>query len=331
MKRKSLRNTAFALFASILLTSCATDNELIAPPVVTTFRLGMDTQTRAAQALNPTQYPTKLYLYKATADAMGETYYAFDHCTDVSSQTVTLENLEQNNRYKAVFLSIPAKQTPALPEFTETQQPYEKAQAEYIHQPANNQQPETDNDLFRSIVDFTASPGTGTQNAVLTRQNGALEVRIKGISNLSKVELHLKGHTSLLLQDGTGGQVLTQGEPVALSKVQTFKNAPTQVRIRINLLPQEDITDRNNGNDNYLLVTTDVPGEGTGIINQKETKYPIRSAHPSIPIYPNQVTWLTLGKDNDSSGGNFEVSFGDKGNIDLEDGDWDGWNDNYAK
>ena len=171
---------------------------------------------------------------------------------------------------------------------------------------------ETDKHIFRSILSFRPSVSTGTQSTILTRQNGALEIRIMGISGMTSVTLHVGGHTAMLLNDGTGGQVITSGEKVVLSKTVTEGLGASEVRVRINLLPTEDITDAA-GTDNYLEITT---ADGT-------TKYPIKSDHTMIPIYPNQVTWLTLG----NGSGNFAVSF--SGSINVEDDEWDGWIENF--
>lgn len=94
----------------------------------------------------------------------------------------------------------------------------------------------------------------------------------------------------------------------------------SETRIRINLLPQEDITD-DNGDTNFLKITT---------TSGAETRYPLKSSEGSIPIYPNQVTWLTLGNGGEGSEGGFTVDFsGSGGGIHLEDHIWDGWQDNY--
>lgn len=294
--------------ATVGLYSCSTDSDELGASSAMTINIGMDAKTRAAQALDVEAYPTKLYLYEGS-DANG---YSYQKELTLTSSQLTLDELTSGNQYKAVLLALPKGQTPDLPTFSEqdTKPSYADATAQYISNA------ETDNDIFRSILTFKASTANSELYAVLTRQNGALEVRIKGIENMQSVKLCLQGHETMYLNDDTGGVVTTSGDKVALAKTVTDGLTASEVRIRINLLPQEDITDAS-GCNNYLEITT-----STGTSTETKT-YPIKSDQPTIPIYPNQVTWLTLG--NGSS--TFTVNFSN--NINLEDDEWDGWKDEY--
>lgn len=296
---------SFIMIAAIAgMHSCSADSDEQIASSRTTINVGVNAATRAAQALNLDKYTAKLYLYEGD-DA---TDYSWTKELTLTSNQVTLDGLTSGNYYKVVLMALPIGQTPDLPAYSEedTKPSYQNATAQYISKA------ETDNDIFRSILSFKASTASSEQYAVLTRQNGALEVRISGIKDMQSVKLHLKGNTAMYLNDGTGGMVTTLGDMVELSKTITEGLTASEVCIRINLLPQEDITDTS-GSDNYLEITTST-----------DTKtYPIKSDQPSIPIYPNQVTWLTLGNGN----ADFTVSFSN--NINLEDNEWDGWNDNY--
>lgn len=110
----------------------------------------------------------------------------------------------------------------------------------------------------------------------------------------------------MLFQDGTGGKVLSEGSPVQLSKSE-IPPVTDNYRISINLLPLEDLTGKGR------LTLTHVDGT--------ETVYELKSTSGSIPIYPNQITWLVLRGTGD--GGSFEVGFG--GDINLDDDEWDGY------
>lgn len=274
------------------------------------FNVAMNIETRAAQALNPATYATKLYLYERR-QAGEQVGYTQVQEIEVTDNRLTVEGLVPLKQYKAVFLAIPKGQTPALPQFQNqgTIPDYKNATAQYI----NGISDEIKKDVFRSIIDFKATTANSQQSTVLTRQNGALEVRLLNQKNLLSVKLHVNGHTAFYLHDGTGGQVVTTDNTVALEN--TITDATTlnaaEVRIRINLLPQEDLTDRTGGPNyqNYLEIKTT-----TGI-----TTYPIKSESPLIPIFPNQVTWLTLGSRDNTE---FDVSF--SGNINLDDDKWDG-------
>ena len=312
MNRYSLFTGMAIALIGVLSSSCSSENEP-QPEVVKTsasFHVGLDSQSRAAQSLNLANYDAKMYLYEGRNNADGSVGYTQIRELELTDNYLTVEDLNTKTSYKAVFLAVPKSQTPGLPELfgSDIAPAYEDAVTGYI----NGDENETDKNIFRSILSFTASVNASAQSTVLTRQNGALEVRIKNIPGMTSVKLHVNGHIEMFLNDGTGGQVITSGQPIALSKTLTSGLTSSEVRVRINLLPQEDITDKE-GNSNYIEITT----------NGGVKKYPIKSDHSMIPIYPNQVTWLTLGNGN----GNFDVSF--SGHINVEDEEWDGWIDNF--
>lgn len=292
-----------------LASACSSEADEVTEPETTSvsFHIAMNLETRAAYPLNPGDYTTKLYLYerRQTGETVG---YTQVQEIDVTSDKLTINGLVTQKQYKAVFLAVLKGQQPELPNFINGTAPaYDKAIVPYI----NGQPNEIGKDIFRSIVDFKAAPTTNQLSTVLTRQNGAVEVRLLNQKDLKSVELHVNGHTEFYLHDGTGGQVLTQGTTVPLENTITDVNTlnASEVRIRINLLPQEDLTDEN-GTNNYLIVTTTAGTTKT---------YPLKSGHPTIPVYPNQITWLTLGSKDNSK---FDVSF--SGNINLDDNQWDG-------
>ena len=300
-----------------LASACSSEADEVTVPETTSvsFHVAMNMETRAAHPLDPKAYTAKLYLYERR-QADNTVGYTKVQEIDVTSDKLTINGLVTQKQYKAVFLAVPSTQTkPALPDFTNGTAPaYDKAIVPYI----NGQPDEIGKDIFRSIVDFTARAAGNPLNTVLTRQNGAVEVRLLNQKDLKSVELHVNGHTEFYLNDGTGGQVIAQGTTVALKNTITDANTlnASEVRIRINLLPQEDLTDEN-GTNNYLKVTTTAGTTKT---------YPLKSGHQTIPVYPNQITWLTLGSKDNSE---FDVSF--SGNINLDDNQWDGIHKSISK
>lgn len=315
MTKKTLWTSVTALIVGCLSSSCSSVDDVVPQKenASATFTIGLDVRTRAAQSLNLANYDAKMYLYEGYEEKNGTVGYSLKKEVNITDNRLTINDLVSKTKYKAVFLAVPKGQEPALPEYgtMEIAPSYITSTAKYI----NGNETETDKNIFRSILSFTASPSAGSQSTVLTRQNGALEVRIKNVPNMASVKLHVKGYTTMYLNDGTGGQVITEGQPVVLSKTVTEGLTASEVRVKINLLPQEDIADAS-GNDNYLEIVTN---------DGKSQKYPIKSDHEMIPIYPNQVTWLTLG----SGSGNFDVNF--SGKIHLEDDNWDGWNDDFEE
>ena len=303
--------TAFlCLFLTFFVSSCSEElrEESFAGTASVEFSLSLNPETRAAKDLNPNDYDAKVYLYELRKANDGSTGYVQIDEKEVISNTMTLSGLVPLKQYKAVFLAVPRGQSPSLPVFIGSGKlpSYSEAQAGYIA----GQQDNISNDIFRSIVEFKATTANSLQSTVLTRQNGALEIRLLNQKNLTSVKLHLNGHTSFFLHDGLGGQVITSGNTVPLENTITdpVKLSASELRIRINLLPQEDMTDIE-GKNNYLEVTA----------GGKTTVYPVKSDHSAIPVFPNQITWLTLGSRDNT---NFDVSF--SGKIDLDDPQWDG-------
>ena len=139
---------------------------------------------------------------------------------------------------------------------------------------------------------------------------------------LQEVTLQVNGTQYMYFHDGTGGEVFSDTDLKLTRKLTPEELTSSETRIRINLLPQEDITAKTGTAtaENKLIIKTET----------SETTYPLQSSEGSIPIYPNQVTWLTLGDGGEGSEGDFIVDFsGSGGGIHLEDHIWDGWQDNY--
>ncbi len=320
MKKYTFFSGLLAIMVSGLLASCAADSELLSVPETasTTFNVGLDKLTRAGQPFDKQVYDAKMYLYEGRNEADGTISYAFKQQFILEDSKLEVKELNTKSQYKAVFMARTKDETPELPNLIglDTNPGYKEATADYIVA----QTTETEKNIFRSVLTFTPNANNSVFSTMLTRQNGALEVRIKNVPNMESVTLHVNGHTTMHLHDGTGGQVITVGEPTQLSKTVTEGLTASEVRVKINLLPQEDITENHTdatGQTNYLEIVT--LNNGT-----RETKrYPLKVKDNPIPIYSNQVTWLTLG----NGSGDFTVAF--SGNINLDDDNWDGWIENF--
>lgn len=266
-----------------------------------------DGVSRAVQAYDADNFPGRYYLYNAsgTCVASGE----------LVSSSFTLTNLPAEEESTLVLLASPNGNQVDFP--TEVDASYDNATLVYQQGTGNNSTNIT-KDVYRDIIKIKPAIGINEVNAVLTRQNGALEIRIKNM-NIKSATLQLNGTQTMYFNDGTGGQVLSK-DKITLTNTMEDLSGKNDIRIRINLLPQEDITTGNTANDPKVdtsvnkLTITDVEG--------KTTECPIKSNQGVIPVYPNQVTWLTLN--GDDGDGSFTVSFS-KGDINLDDESWDGW------
>lgn len=326
MKKYFLLTSAMTVLVGLLSSSCSSDDDFLPQheTASATFHISMDAQTRAAEELDLDKYAAKMYLFEKEAGSTADYTFVSEkelEKAESGKTELTIPDLDANKEYKAVFLARRSGQTPALPTLTESRPAYKAAVAQYINaQDAEDEK--TGKGIFRSIVSFKPDHDNTSYHTVLTRQNGALEVRIKNMTDMTAVKLHIMGHTAMLLQDGTGGEVITYGDAIELSKTITEGLSAPEVRIRINVLPQEDVK-AGEGKDNYLEITT---------VDGGTKKYPIKSDQWRIPIFPNQVTWLTLSKDNKNDDGDddddddkFDAEFGnfDDG-INMKN-EWDGW------
>lgn len=260
------------------------------------FELTLDARTRAPQSLDTEQYAARLYLFREeTADR-----YVAAGTMEITGEALTVGGLDSGVSYRFVFLAIPRSQQPALPTLADGTA-YTEAAMTYL---AGNQPGQ---EVFRAIQTFTAADDPATRSVVLTRQNGAIQIRLGNADgSVRNARLEVEALPEMLLQDGTGGQVLSQGTAVALAKSEQ-PAVTSDYRIAVNLLPAEDITGQG------VLVLTLVDGT--------EQRYTLRSTSGTIPIYPNQITWLVLR--GTGEGGSFEVGFGD--DINLDDDAWDGY------
>lgn len=275
------------------ISSCQkTDVETDAPRPIR-FNLTLDQQTRAPQAIDFGKYAVSLYIFEMTENSS-----ACIRVMEITNSSFTVTELERNSVYRCVFLAIPKSQQPALP-LTATS--YETARMQYLE----GNQPEQE--VFRNILTLSTADDITSYSIVLTRQNGAIQIRMNNADgSIHGAQLEVEGFPTMLFQDATGGKVVSTDDPVLLSKNET-PAVSDDYRITINLLPTEDITGKGS------LTLTHIDGT--------ETVYELKSTSGTIPIYPNQITWLVLR--GTGEGGSFEVGFG--GDINLDDDEWDGY------
>lgn len=264
--------------------------------------------TRAVQDYVVADYPGRYYLYDK-----GGAYIASG---DIEEDNFLLTGIPADRGELTLVLLASPKENPVTFPGSDVQQGYTGTTLTY-QQGSEYNAANITRDVYRDVIKFTPTIGINDVYGVLTRQNGALEVRIKNM-DIASAALQLTGTRTMYIHDGTGGQVFSKDE-ISLEKTMENLKGQNDIRIRINLLPQEDITTGNTVNDpnvstagNKLTITYT---DGT------KKEYDIQSDQGAIPVYPNQITWLTLnGNDN---GGTFDVTF--SGKINLEDDKWDGW------
>lgn len=263
-----------------LFVSCTKEQNDHVDSLQVQFNIALQPQTRAAEQFNPNTHTAKAYLFKESTPESGQYTYVSESA--ITGNNLTLQGLQSSVSYRIVFLAIPRWQQPSLPNLTISRPNYTDAMASFI-----SSNTATSNEIFRNILSFTASTSISTQQhtVVLTRQNGAIQIRVNNIEGkIRTVKLDVQCRPQIYFNDNASGMVLTTGGVITLSK----SERPSKIkdsRITINILPAEDITGKGR-----LTVTH---------TNGWQRVYDLVSTSGSIPIYPNQITWLTFNEDDD--------------------------------
>lgn len=259
--------------------------------------------SRSVIPVDPSAYTAKAYVFKA--DETGASDYRYVRTYLIESPQFTIDELDLGAEYKFVFMAVPRSQIPGLPDFTSVSDvipSYNEAIAGYLTETSG-----ASNDIFRKVITYEPKAGGDTRAVVLTRQNGAVEVRVSDITGISSIRLEISGESSMYINDGRGGEVFPCGQLVPMTAESAVSYTGNLHKVRINLLPSDDITGRN--------------GKLTIVYKDGKTdEYALESDEGAIPVYPNQISWLKL----DGSGGDFTLEIsGD--NINIDDDIWDGW------
>lgn len=236
------------------------------------FGITVSATTRAPESLNPSTYTARLYMFKESTAANGS--YTYFGETNITNGSLTISDLALGTEYRFVFMAVPKSQQPALPDLSSAKPAYRDAIVSYISGV------QTGNEIFRCIYTFTPTVGINRYTAVLTRQNGALQIRLNNAdASIRTARLELPCQPKIYLNDGTGGEVVSSGTAITLTK---SANVPrtSDYRISINTLPTEDLTGKGR-----LTLT---------LSNGSQRSYSLASTSGRIPIYPNQITWLTF-------------------------------------
>lgn len=256
----------------VIFASCERGTEIPEPSLQVTFDLTLQSSTRTPQNLNPSTHTAKVYMFREETSGSGRYVYSGEQ--SITGSSLTIGGLLPATNYRFVFLAVPRNQQPALPVLTSLRPAYTEALATYVSGT------QTANEVFRHILGFTASASQNTFSVVLTRQNGALQIRLDNSDGKIKtVKLEVESAPQLYLQDGSGGQVLTSGTPVTLSKSEK-PSKTSDYRISICVLPTSDLT----GKGRLTITRT----------NNVQTVYSLRSTAGRIPVYANQITWIVL-------------------------------------
>lgn len=311
MRQKVISRLSFCFMLVMSLFACDKSSEVLQEngEVSISISSGIEeSSSRAVVAYPPAGYIGKYYVYNSNGSYLSGGELA---------SVLTIDGLTSGQEYKVVLLAVPSGQANEITTgSTESDPSYNEAKTQY-----QGEGTQYGYEIFRDVLTIKPTVSNTDFNAVLTRQNGAIEIRIRNMK-LQEVTLQVNGTQYMYFHDGTGGQVISETELLLTRTLTSKQLTNSETRIRINLLPQEDITAKTGTTtaENKLIIKTE---EG-------ETTYLLKSSEGSIPIYPNQVTWLTLGDGGEGSEGDFTVDFSDSdGGIHLEDDSWDGWQDNY--
>lgn len=311
MRQNVITRLSFCFMLVMSLFACDKSSEVLQEngEVSISISSGIEqASSRAVVEYPEASYTGKYYVYNSNGSCLSD---------GPLTSVLKINGLTSGQEYKVVLLAVPSGQQYGITTGgTESELSYSDAKTQY-----QGDGTQYGNEIFRDVLTIRPTVSNTDFNAVLTRQNGAIEIRIRNMK-LQEVTLRVNGTQYMYFNDGTGGEVISDKELTLNRTLTSEKLTSSETRIRINLLPQEDITAKTGTTtaENKLIIKTE----------KGETTYPLKSSEGSIPIYPNQVTWLTLGNGGEGSEGDFIVDFSDSdGGIHLEDDIWDGWQDNY--
>lgn len=307
MRQKVISRLSFCFMLVMSLFACDKSSEVLQENGEVSISISSGIEQASSRAV--VEYPEERYTGKYYVYNSDGSYLSDGPLTSV----LTIDGLTSGQEYKVVLLAVPSGQQYGITTGgTESEPSYSDAKTQY-----QGDGTQYGNEIFRDVLTIRPTVTNTDFNAVLTRQNGAIEIRIRNMQ-LNEVTLQVNGTQYMYFNDGTGGEVISDKELTLNRTLTSEQLTSSETRIRINLLPQEDITAKTNTTtaENKLIIKTE----------KGETTYPLKSSEGSIPIYPNQVTWLTLGDGGEGSEGDFTVDFsGSGGGIHLEDDSWDGW------
>lgn len=150
MSRFSLLSS-MAIALAGALSSCSSESDLLpeSEKTSTTFHIGLNTLSRAAQSLNLANYDAKMYLYEGHDNGDGTVGYSQVRELELTDNHLTVEDLNTKTSYKAVFLAVPKGQTPKLPDLysADIVPSYKEATAGYI----NGNDDETDKHILEAF------------------------------------------------------------------------------------------------------------------------------------------------------------------------------------
>lgn len=311
MRQNVITRLSFCFMLVMSLFACDKSSEVLQENGEVSISISSGIEQASSRAVVPypqNVYKGRYYVYNSDGSYLSEGELA---------SVLKINGLTSGQEYKVVLLAVPSGQQYGITTGgTESEPSYSDARTQY-----QGVRTQDDYEIFRDVLTIRPTVTNTDFNAVLTRQNGAIEIRIRNMK-LQEVTLRVNGTQYMYFHDGTGGEVISDKELTLNRTLTSEKLTSSETRICINLLPQEDITAKTGTTtaENKLIIKTE----------KGETTYPLKSSEGSIPIYPNQVTWLTLGDGGEGSEGDFTVDFSDSdGGIHLEDDSWDGWQDNY--
>ena len=306
MRQNVITRLSFCFMLVMSLFACDKSSEVLQENGEVSISISSGIEQASSRAVVPypqNVYKGRYYVYNSDGSYLSEGELA---------SVLKINGLTSGQEYKVVLLAVPSWQqyditttggTESEPSYSDAKTQYQGEGTQYRYE------------IFRDVLTIRPTVSNTDFNAVLTRQNGAIEIRIRNMQ-LQEVTLQVNGTQYMYFHDGTGGEVFSDTDLKLTRKLTPEELTSSETRIRINLLPQEDITAKTGTAtaENKLIIKTET----------SETTYPLQSSEGSIPIYPNQVTWLTLGDGGEGSEGDFIVDF-----FHLEDHIWDGWQDNY--
>lgn len=194
MRQNVISRLSFCFMLVMSLFACDKSSEVLQENgnVSISISSGIEESlSRAVVAYPQTSYKGKYYVYNSNGSYLSEGELA---------SVLTIDGLTSGQEYKVVLLAVPSGQANEITTgSTESDPSYNEAKTQY-----QGEGTQYGYEIFRDVLTIKPTVSNTDFNAVLTRQNGAIEIRIRNMK-LQEVTLQVMVRsicTSMMEREG---------------------------------------------------------------------------------------------------------------------------------
>lgn len=196
MRQKVISRLSLCFMLVMSLFACDKSSEVLQENGEVSISISSGIEQASSRAV--VEYPEERYTGKYYVYNSDGSYLSDGPLTSV----LTIDGLTSGQEYKVVLLAVPSEQAYEITTgSTESDPSYNEAKTQY-----QGEGTQYGYEIFRDVLTIRPTVSNTDFNAVLTRQNGAIEIRIRNMQ-LSEVTLQVNGKQYMYFHDGTGGEV----------------------------------------------------------------------------------------------------------------------------